>query len=276
MNPNRLRCGRAGAALAAALLAGALAAPACTSTGRKVPEGIVQPDKYLFERGTEDLQARRWLRSREYFRQLLDSYPQSAYRPDAKLALGDAYLGEGSAEALVLSQNEFREFLTFYPTHKRADYAQYKLGMTHFKQMSNPERDQTQTREAIGELQSFVDRYPNSTLMDEVKGKLREARDRLSDSEYRVGFFYYRVKWYPGAIDRLNAVIRDDPGYTRRDAAFFYLAESLATVERTAEALPYFDRILKECPTSSYRAKAQQRVDEIKNAPPKPQAPTKK
>ena len=30
-------------------------------------------------------------------------------------AIGDTYLGEGSAESLVLAANEYREFLTFYP-----------------------------------------------------------------------------------------------------------------------------------------------------------------
>ena len=56
----------------------------------------------------------------------------------------------------MLAINEFREFLSFYPTHTRADYAQYKLGMAHFYQMHGPERDQTETQEAINELTTFV------------------------------------------------------------------------------------------------------------------------
>ena len=59
---------------------------------------------------------------------MTETYTQSPYRPDAKLGIGDTYLGEGTAEALVLAINEFREFLSFYPTNPRADYAQYKLG----------------------------------------------------------------------------------------------------------------------------------------------------
>ena len=114
---------------------------------KKPPTGTPQPDKFLFERGTEELNKRRWLVSREYFRQLVDSYPQSKYRADAKLGVGDTYIGEGSAESYVLAINEFREFLSFYPTHKRADYAQLKLGMAHFYQMRAPERDQTETRD---------------------------------------------------------------------------------------------------------------------------------
>ena len=84
-----------------------------------------------------------------------------------------------TTESLLLAVNEFREFLTFYPTNPRADYAQYKLGMTYFKQMRGPQRDQTETREAVREFQTFVERYPNSQLRPEVEAKLREARDRV-------------------------------------------------------------------------------------------------
>ena len=54
-----------------------------------------------------------------------------------------------------------------------------------------------------------------------------EARDRLSDSEYRVGLFYHRVRWYPGSIERLRGVIDSDPEFTNRDAVYFYLGENL-------------------------------------------------
>ena len=186
-----------------------------------------QPDKFLFDRGTAALNGRKWLSAREYFKQLVETYTQSPYRPDAKLGIGDTYLGEGTSEALVLAINEFREFLPFYPTNRRADYAQYKLAMAHFRQMRMPQRDQTETRDAIAEFETFVERYPNSTLMPEVKARLREARDRLDESDYLVGFFYFRQRWYPGAIDRFKAILKQDPDYTARDAVYFYLAESL-------------------------------------------------
>ena len=38
----------------------------------------------------------------------------------------------------------------------RAYYAQYKLGMCHYYQMHGPDRDQTETREAIAELRTMV------------------------------------------------------------------------------------------------------------------------
>src|SRR4249920_4135714 len=82
---------------------------ACASGPKKPPVGTLEPDKFLWERGTESLAKKRWLVSREYFRQLIDSYPQSQYRASAKLGLGDTYLGERSSESFVLAINEFRE-----------------------------------------------------------------------------------------------------------------------------------------------------------------------
>jgi hypothetical protein len=147
-----------------ALAVGLLAAAGCAGGSKRPPTGTPEPDKFLFERGTEALDKRKWLVAREYFRELMDTYPQSRYRADAKLGIGDTYVGEHSAESSVLALNEFREFLNFYPTHPRADYAQFKLGMTHFYQMHSADRDQTETREAIQELALFVERYPAGAI----------------------------------------------------------------------------------------------------------------
>jgi outer membrane protein assembly factor BamD len=195
----------------------------------------------------------------------VDNYPQSTYRADAKLGIGDTYLGENSSESRVLAINEFREFLNFYPTHAKADSAQYKLGLAHYQQMRGPERDQTETREAIKEFDAFIESYPNSDLMGEVRAKLREARDRLDESDYKVGFFYFRAKWYPGAIDRFKAVLSRDPEYTFRDAVYYYLGESLIKTNNLAEALPYFERLVKEFEQSEHLEDAKRRITELKS-----------
>lgn len=239
-------------------------AGACASKESTLPPGTSQPDKFLMDRGNEELKEENWLSAREYYRQIVDNYPQSPLRPDAKLGIGDTYLGENTTEALVLAANEFREFLTFYPTNARADYAQFKLAMSHYEQMRAPERDQSETKEAIKEFEVFFERYPNSPLTPEVRQRWREARDRLSEASYRVGLFYFRSRWYVGAIDRFREVLKQDPAYTRRDAVYYYLAESLARTDKKAEAIPYFERLLKEFDQSEHRADAQKRLEELK------------
>jgi outer membrane protein assembly factor BamD len=247
------------------LLALILAAAAgCAGRSDTIPVGVGEPDKFLFDRGKSSLDDKRWMTAREYFRRIIDSYPQSELRPEAKLGIGDSYLGEGTGESLVLAANEFREFLTFYPTNPRSDYAQYRLGMVYFRQMRAPQRDQTETREAVKEFETFLERYPNSALRPEVEAKLREARDRVSMAEYQVGVFYYKQRWYPGAIDRLRALLKTDPGFTYRDGAYYYLAESLLKVKLDAEALPLLEKLVAEFEQSEFLEKGKLRLDELK------------
>ncbi len=240
----------------------------CAERRPIVPPGTADADRFLFERGEAALKDRKWNDAREYFRNIVDNYPQSSFRPDAKLALGDTFLAQHTTESLLLAANEFREFQSFYPTHPRADYAQLQLARSFTEQMLAPERDQTATREAVKEIEVFLQRYPNSGLMPEARALEREARDRLSQSIYGVGYFYYRSRWYPGAIDRFREVLKEDPGFTRRDAVYFHLAESLYRTDKKPEALPYYERLVREFESSEYIVDAQQRIAELKGGEP--------
>jgi outer membrane protein assembly factor BamD len=223
-----------------------------------------EADKALLDRGQAALKERKWATARQYFSELLESYPQSPLRAEAKLGVGDSWLGENNSGSYVYAQNEFREFLAFYPTNPRADYAQMQLGMVHFNQMLNPQRDQTETKEAIREFQTFVERYPNSPLLPQVQQRLRESKDRLSEWDVQVGNFYLSIRLYASAIERYKYVLEHDPEFTRRDSLYFHLAEALEKIDKKAEALPYYERLLKEFEQSEHLEEAKRRVELLK------------
>ena len=100
-------------------------------------------------------------------------------------------------------------------------------------------------------------------LTMEVRGKWRDARNRLSQASYKVGLYYFRARWYPGAIDRFKEVLKDDPGYPDRDAVYYYLAESLLKADKKAEAVPYYDRLVKEFDRSEYLVDARKRLETL-------------
>jgi outer membrane assembly lipoprotein YfiO len=250
------------------LVCAVLAAAALSACGPKIriPNvGEAEADKFLFDKGTEFLGKKNWINAREYFRRIVDNYPRSAYREEAKLGIGDSFIGEGRIESLIMGANEFKEFLTYFPRSTRTDYAQYRLGYAQFKQMLGPQRDQTATLDAIRELQKFLDTYPDSTYRPEVLKLHRQARDRLSESEFKIGLLYYRVRWNQGAFLRFGDLLKNDPEYTRRDEVYYYYAETLTRMNLLAEAVPMYDKLLKEFDNKSkYRAKAEKRIEEVK------------
>ncbi len=248
------------------LAIGLAAASAC---GKKADPtlpaaGSVDADKFLFDRGTAALDKKKWLEAREYFKKIIDTYPQSQYRADAKLGVGDSYLGEGHSDSYVLGVNEFREFLQLFPLNPRADYAQYKICLADSRQMLSPQRDQTATHEALRDCDAFITTYPDSELRPEVEKVRRVARDRLSEHEFEVGLSYFHQRWYPGAIMRLQGLLKDDPEFSRMDAVYFYLGESFYKGLKEAEALPNYAKIVESYPKSEYLQKAKARIATIK------------
>ena len=260
----RLQCVRFGAPLLAAFCL--LSSAACHRGGKsKLPvAGSVDADKFLFDRGSDALARKHWIEAREYFRRLVDTYPGSQYRSRAKLGLGDAYLGENTVESRIIAINEFREFLSYFPGNERADYAQFRIATGLFNQMLSPQRDQTATKDALKEFDKFLENYPSSPLKPDVQKMRRAVRDRLSDAEYLVGHFYMKNRWCPGAIERMRVLLSDDPGYSRRDAAYFDMGECLVKLNFKQDAVPLFQKIVDEFPKSKFRKDAAKRVAQLK------------
>ncbi len=252
-------------------LVAALTMAACGGRDVEIPALTeADADQILYERGSQALTDEAWSTAREYFVQIRDNYPQSPLRAQARLGVVESYEGEATDVAYLSALSELREFLRLYPpTHELAPEAQFKLGMVYFNQMRRPERDQSETRSAVAEFETFVEQYAEFAepqLLADARARLREARDRLSDSNFMVGRFYYRLRYYPGAIDRFREILDDDPGYTRRDAVYFHLADSLATTARGPEALPLFERLVSEFPATEYLEDANLRIAELKVA----------
>jgi outer membrane protein assembly factor BamD len=248
---------------------------ACGSGKPKVPAlGTQGADQFLFNRGMEELNKKHWYAANEYFKRLIESYPQSDKRQDAKIGLGDSMLGLKSASADILAINEFREFLQYYPLNPKADYALYRICQAEYRSVLIPERDQTATIEALKDIDTFLERYPTveqSKYRPEVEKLKRAAQDRLSDKEFLVGLYYFKAGKgvIGGAVNRFTYLLQHDPDYTRRDQVYYYLGESMMRLSRAngPQALPYFDKIVTDFPKSKFFKQAQARVAELK--PPK-------
>src|SRR3954466_12780759 len=69
-----------------------------------VPTGTTPPDQFLFQRAQDSLKRQRYEDARKYYQQIVDNYPQSPLRADAKLGVGDSYLEQGGDANMVLAE----------------------------------------------------------------------------------------------------------------------------------------------------------------------------
>jgi outer membrane protein assembly factor BamD len=176
--------------------------------------------------------------------------------PLVQLGLADAYYGKKGLLNLTEAMSRYSNFLTFYPTHPKADYAQYRLALCHFQQVYAADRDQTETRTAIQEFRRVQTQYPDSAYVDLAAEKIQESSDLLADHEYRVGRFYHSRRAYLGAIDRFLVVLDKYPRYADKDGLYYYLGESLIRTERTEEGEVYLQKLVETYPDSKYADRA--------------------
>jgi outer membrane protein assembly factor BamD len=227
--------------------------PACSSHQLDLEALSSASDEIVWEAGEKAVAKKDWESARQYFRRLIDAFPQSEHQPDARIALADSYFEEGGTANYVLAVSSYREFLTLYPQHPRSDYAQFRAGESYFEQKNTPDRDQTATEQALEEYQRLLDVYPESQWVEKARERIRECRQALARSHFGVGFFYQRTRQaWRSAIGRYETIVSDYPDFERFDEVLFRLAECLGNAGRYAEARPYLARLQSEFPQSSF------------------------
>jgi outer membrane protein assembly factor BamD len=159
-------------------------------------------------------------------RQLEQYLPGSPEFPKAKLMLGDSFFFQ-SSPSFPEAEVEYTSFLNYFPRHELRDYALYHRALCHFSSIESAERDQTETRKALEGFQQLLAESPGSPYAGEAKAKVVQCWRRIAEHELVVGVFYVNVYYYPGAEQRLKALLETYPDYVDRERAYFYLGEAM-------------------------------------------------
>jgi outer membrane protein assembly factor BamD len=206
-----------------------LLAGGCRNKSVKNPLASVdskQPDKVLFDRAVDAMSKRKYDVARLSLQTLINTYPDSEFVARAKLGIGDAWYAEGGSAALAQAENEYKDFITFFPNMPEAAEAQLKVADIHYKQMEKADRDYTHAKRAEDEYRQVLLQYPDSKLADQARLKLLEVQEVLAEREFRIGRFYYMRGSWAAAIARLKSVTDTYPLYSQSDDALFMLGQA--------------------------------------------------
>jgi outer membrane protein assembly factor BamD len=213
-----------------ALAASLLAAPALASTKKKpqpaAPASAKQPDKELYDKAILNLKHGRLDVARLQLQALLNTYPESEYQMKAKLAIGDSWYKAGDSASLTQAENEYKDFITFFPTAPEAAEAQMRVADIYFKQMEKPDRDYQKTVRAEQEYRIMIQQFPDSPLVPQAKQKLREVQEVLAERQYEIGQFYSTRQNWPATIARYQTVIDSYPLYSKADLTLLGLGDA--------------------------------------------------
>jgi outer membrane assembly lipoprotein YfiO len=236
-----------------ALAALALFLPSCAGHQVDLQALSSASDQVVWEAAQKAVAKKDWEAARQYFRRIIDAFPQSEHQADSRISLADSYFEEGGVGNYVLAVSSYREFLTLYPQHPKSDYAQFRCAESYYKQKNTPDRDQTATHQALDEYQRLLDVYPQSPFVEQTRARITECRQVLARSDFQVGFFYQKTrKSWRSAIGRYETIVSEYPDFEKFDEVLFRLAQCLAYSGRYAEARPQIGRLEAEFPQSPF------------------------
>jgi outer membrane protein assembly factor BamD len=248
------------------------------------------PDKVLYDKALDATKRGHFDVARLDLQTLLNTYPDSQYQMKAKLAIADSWYREGGTAALTQAEQEYKDFITFFPNAPEAAEAQMRVGDIYFRQMDKPDRDYSKVTHAQEEYRLMLQQFPESTLVPQAKQRLREVQEVMATREAGIAAFYasHSNNW-PAAIARYQTVVDTYPQYSHMDEVLIGLGDAYETeakyvrtiklpeaakakLEKTYDdqAIAAYSKVVLEHSAAPHAEDARDRLDAMNVPIPKP------
>ena len=279
---------RSGGRLAQALSLWLMSAALCACATSQNNVDITKPvtgeastnAEKAYKKGLEEKSSSGYIEATRYFEWVRNNFPYSQYAALSELALADmSYERDDYAGSAIA----YGEFVKSHPSHPKADYASFRVGLSHFADRSSEnvllppahEKDQGPVRAALESFQKFLRAFPKSTLVNEARRLSDECRDRLAAHERYVADFYWKKRAWKGAAGRyltLADTYGDLKNGSVKAEALWRAGEALAQAGQTDEEHDVLERLLAETTSLELRKDAQTRLAALAKlkAAPKP------
>ncbi|MDP4289985.1 MAG: outer membrane protein assembly factor BamD, partial [Bacteroidota bacterium] len=162
----------------------------------------------------------------------------------------------------ILANYQFKQFADNFPTSQYAEECAYMSAYCKYLDSPIYSLDQTNTVDAMKELQVFINRYPQSSRVEQSNELIDKLRDKLELKEFEIGNLFYKTSDLQAAIVTYNNLLKEYPDTRYREDALYmllkaykqYAEKSIESklAERYGQVYETCDKILQDFPKSKY------------------------
>ncbi len=160
-------------------------------------------------------------------------HPYSIWARRSLLMSAYAYYKNHNYESAILTA---RRFLALHPGNKSAAYAYYLIGQSYYEQISDIERDQKSTEQALSVFYELKNRYPESEYTRDAQLKIDFTLEHLAAKELSIGLYYMKKSSYVSAINRFRNIVLRYQRTSYIEEALHRLVECYMTLGLVEEA----------------------------------------
>ena len=164
------------------------------------------PPEVVYNNGINAIQKQDYQQAINDFNNIEQNTPYSPWATNAQLMHGyTEYLRSHYSDAI----SALDRYIDLHPADRDIAYAYYLRALCYYEQISDVQRDQSDTQDAIAALQEVVNRFPDSAYARDAQLKIDLGEDQLAGHEMVIGKWYEKQHLYAAAIGRYQIVINN-------------------------------------------------------------------
>jgi outer membrane protein assembly factor BamD len=226
---------------------------------------VVKSDDYdkKFELANELYDKNQWVKSINLYEQVFQRMPKTGQGELAYFRIGKAYFTE---QNYYLGGYYLSTFTEKFPNSPKAEEARFLSAMCTVKNSPGYSLDQTETELALNELQMFINRYPNSNLIDTCNIIMDKLRFKLERKDFEGVRLYHKMENYKASTTSAEVFLTKYPMSSFREEAYLILLKDYYLLamnsidtkksERIEKAMERYRTFAFEFPSSSFKKEA--------------------
>ena len=163
-------------------------------------------------------------------------HPYSPWARRAQLMSAFSYYASRDYNKAIQSA---QRFLSIHPGNKDAPYAYYLIAVSYYEQISDVDRDQAITKQALDALTEIDKRFPRTKYAADARIKIDLVNDHLAGKEMQIGRYYERSGRWLAAQLRFSNVITKYQTTSHTPEALYRLTETNLALGIPDEAQKY-------------------------------------
>ncbi|MBM3405256.1 MAG: outer membrane protein assembly factor BamD [Bacteroidetes bacterium] len=129
-------------------------------------------------------------------------------------------------EDFILASYYFKRYTENFPRGKFAEECSFMSAYCTYLDSPDFKLDQTNTYQAIKDLQLFINTFPESKRLDTCNQLIDQLRSKLEMKAFRIANMYLKMEEYLAAITSYNNILKEFPDTKNAEEIQFLLVKS--------------------------------------------------
>ena len=219
---------------------------------------------YKLQRADEYYDTKIYARAAELYEELIPIFrgTDKSERIYYRYAWSEFKIGDA-----ILSQYHFKNFARQFPNSEHTEECYYMNAFCYYLNSPNYSLDQTYSRNAIKEFQSFIDLYPQSSRVDSCNAMIDILTAKIERKEYEIIKQYHKIYDYKAAAVAASNFIKEYPLSAYNEEMYWVIIDSYYSLAlnsypskkkaRIEAAIENYVKFASLYPKSSYLSRAE-------------------